>query len=117
MDTAPVPTPGAPGPVRLGGGSEPGLLYGPGWSVEVLCAYPAGWTARLYSLAARIEFVCAECGEWCEATLVTVRDEQLVCPGCYPAVAAGERNADVRIGGFRPCREEPAPVKLYASTR
>ncbi|MCP2180407.1 hypothetical protein LY12_001669 [Prauserella alba] len=76
------------GPVRLVSEAAARALYGRGRRVRVLSSYsvPVGQgSAELHSLADVVEFVCAQCLEWCQATLVAIRRRHLVCPGCFGA--------------------------------
>ncbi|MCP2251316.1 hypothetical protein LY13_000044 [Prauserella aidingensis] len=79
---------GASGPVRLADEAAARTLHGQGWRIRVLSSYSVSvgqGSAELHSLADVAEFVCAQCREWCEATLVAIRRRHLVCPGCFGA--------------------------------
>lgn len=79
---------GASGPVRLADEAAARTLHGQGWRIRVLASYSVSvgqGSAELHSLADVAEFVCAQCREWCEATLVAIRRRHLVCPGCFGA--------------------------------
>ncbi|MCP2237431.1 PEP-CTERM protein-sorting domain-containing protein [Prauserella halophila] len=121
-------TAGVFGPVRLVGEAAARVLHGQGWRIRVLSSYSVSvgqGSAELHSLADVVEFVCAQCLEWCEATLVAIRRRYLVCPGCFgeqpqslapePATIpastagvsmAGARRAPWSVHAARPCRRE-----------
>lgn len=52
-------------------------------SATVLMSYPVWHGLELLSLDTSIEFACAVCLLRCEATLIAIRDEELVCATCY----------------------------------
>lgn len=122
---------GALGPVRLADEAAARTLHGQGWRIRVLSSYSVSvgqGSAELHSLADVAEFVCAQCRQWCEATLVAIRRRYLVCPGCFgaqphaavpvqavrePAASssagpAGVRRAPWSVHASRPCRRERA---------
>ncbi|NIJ11856.1 hypothetical protein FHU38_002200 [Saccharomonospora amisosensis] len=82
----------ATGPVRVQAEPIRHIALADGTQVRVLASYPVRPEADLFSIEAPIEFRCATCCDPCEATLVAVRDEWLVCPGCY---ASTERISDI----------------------
>lgn len=114
---------GVLGPVRLADDAAARALRGQGWRIRVLSSYsvPVGeGSVELHSLADVVEFVCAQCLERCEATLVTIRHRHLVCPGCFgarpqaagpesvalTATSMGVRRAPWSVHAARPCRRE-----------
>ncbi|WP_298179231.1 hypothetical protein [Saccharomonospora sp.] len=88
MSSAPQAPPVGAGWVHVVGDPGHRIVLADGMAVEVLASYPVRPDAGLYSIASAIEFRCAQCCEECEATLVAVRDHQLLCPRCYGALGA-----------------------------
>ncbi len=75
-----------PGHLRVGEDVHRRIEFCDGASVEVLASYPVRSDADLFSLARVLAFHCADCREPCEATIVAVRDQGLLCPSCYAAL-------------------------------
>lgn len=71
------------GPVRIVGGRTPRILSGGERPVRILATYPVRAGVGLYSLATPVELSCAECARSHEVTIVAVREDRPVCPGCY----------------------------------
>lgn len=74
------------GHVRVEAETHRRIEFCDGAAVEVLASYPVRSDADLFSLARVLAFHCAECREPCEATIVAVRDQGLLCPSCYAAL-------------------------------
>ncbi|MCR3722919.1 hypothetical protein LY15_004926 [Prauserella flava] len=105
------------GPVRLVREAATRALHGRGWRIRVLSSYsvPVGQgSAELHSLADVVEFVCAQCLEWCEATLVAIRRRYLVCPGCFGAQprAVAPEPIPAGSGGSEPAGSQSAVSAL-----
>lgn len=72
--------------VRVTSGSMQHILLDDGAAVGVLSSYTVHPHTILYSLASPIEFCCVDCRDFCEATLVGIREQALLCPSCYAVV-------------------------------
>lgn len=113
-----------PGHLRVEADAHRRIEFCDGASVEVLASYPVRPEADLFSLARVLAFHCADCRDPCEATIVAVRDQGLLCPSCYAALGTvrdppdhldrtsctpGSSCADVRAGATgEPAREPTA---------
>ncbi|EHY87202.1 hypothetical protein ACQPZU_09770 [Saccharomonospora azurea] len=86
MSIAPQTSSVGTGSTHVVGEPAHAIVFADGTTVEILSSYPVRPDADLHSLARAVEFACAHCREHCEATLVAVRDDCLLCPGCYAAL-------------------------------
>lgn len=80
--------------------------------LDVLTSYDVRPDAALYSLAVPIEFCCAQCCRVSEATLVAVRAEWLLCPGCYALLDTLPEPAPETLGVVAEPAPETAPEAL-----
>lgn len=94
MSSAPQAPPVGTGWVHVVGDPSHRIVLADGTAVEILASYPVRPDAGLYSIATAIEFGCAQCCQGCEATLVAVRDHQLLCPGCYGSLGVVQTPSD-----------------------
>lgn len=90
MGTVPETTQVETNPVRVTSEPMQQILLGDGAAVGVLSTYTVLPDTALYSLAAPIEFCCVDCCDSCEATLVAIREQWLMCPACYAILEPSE---------------------------
>lgn len=107
MSTVPEAMAVGTGPVRVMVDPSRHIALEDGTEVRVLASYPVRPEADLFSIEVPIEFRCATCCCPCEATLVAVRGEWLVCPGCY-AVAETASGISAPASPSDPSREPTA---------
>lgn len=64
------------------------IILTDGVAIGVLNTYTVHTNCVLYSLVAPIEFYCVDCCDFCETTLVAIREQWLLCPSCYSSLDA-----------------------------